>query len=109
MPDSSSKQPSPSKQLSPSQLAKLEQIIHHRKTSPKAQSYTSSLLQGDFVHCVRKFAEESMEVVLAATTQERQDIIEESADMLYHWLVLLAAKGISLQEVENALQAREKK
>jgi phosphoribosyl-ATP pyrophosphohydrolase len=60
-------------------------------------------------HCAKKFGEEAVETVLAATGEDRERLIAESADTLYHLLVLLEARGVTLAEVEALLETRTKK
>ena len=60
-------------------------------------------------HCAKKFGEEAVEAVLAAVAEDRDRLIAESADTLYHLLVLLEARGVSLAEVEALLETRTKK
>jgi phosphoribosyl-ATP pyrophosphohydrolase len=69
-------------------------------------SYTRKLLDGGAAHCAKKFGEEAIETVLAAVGEDRQRLIAETSDLIYHLLVLLKARGITLAEVEAALAAR---
>ena len=57
-------------------------------------------------HCAKKLGEEAIETVLAAVGEDRERLIAEAADLIYHLLVLLEARGIALAEVEAALAAR---
>ncbi len=70
------------------------------------QSYTKKLLDKGAVHCAKKFGEEAVEAVIAAALDDRTDLINESADVLFHLLVLLKSRGITIQDVEAALGAR---
>lgn len=70
------------------------------------QSYTKKLLDKGAVHCAKKFGEEAVEAVIAAVDNDRTDLINESADVLFHLLVLLKSRGITIQDVEAALGAR---
>ncbi|KAB2863452.1 MAG: phosphoribosyl-ATP diphosphatase [Exiguobacterium chiriqhucha] len=85
-------------------IHELEKLIQERLASPKEGSYTSYLFDQGVDKIAKKFGEESFEVVIAALNDE--DLVEESADLLYHLLVLLAAKGVSLQDVEALLAKR---
>lgn len=85
-------------------IHELEKLIQARQASPKEGSYTSYLFDQGVDKIAKKFGEESFEVVIAALNDE--DLVEESADLLYHLLVLLAAKGVSLQDVETLLAKR---
>ncbi len=60
-------------------------------------------------HCAKKFGEEAVEAVLAAVSEDRERLIAEAADVLYHLLVMLQARGITLAEVEALLETRTKK
>ena len=83
--------------------------IEDRKKNPKAGSYTAQLFEAGEDEIVKKVGEESVEVILAVKGQGDQRIIEESADLLYHLLVLLAQKGLTLGDVERELERRHKK
>lgn len=85
-------------------IHELEQLIQSRKHEPKEGSYTTYLFEQGVEKIAKKFGEESFEVVIAAMTDE--DLVEESADLLYHLLVLLAAKGVRLEDVEALLAKR---
>ncbi|WP_214710017.1 MULTISPECIES: phosphoribosyl-ATP diphosphatase [unclassified Exiguobacterium] len=85
-------------------IHELEKLIQERQASPKEGSYTSYLFDQGVDKIAKKFGEESFEVVIAALNDE--DLVEESADLLYHLLVLLAAKGVSLHDVEALLAKR---
>jgi phosphoribosyl-ATP pyrophosphohydrolase len=87
-------------------LKDLEMRIRERATASADESYTRTLLDRGVAHCARKLGEESLETVLAAVAEDRERLIAESADLLYHLLVLLHARGIALEEVEAALWER---
>ncbi len=87
-------------------LNKLFEIILDRKMNPLEGSYTNELLDSGFDRIAQKVGEEAVEVIIAAGKQGRQRTIEESADLLYHLLVLLAQQGISLEDVETELKNR---
>jgi phosphoribosyl-ATP pyrophosphohydrolase len=84
----------------------LEQRVQERAQAGADVSYTRKLLDGGAAHCAKKFGEEAIETVLAAVGEDRQRLIAETADLIYHLLVLLEARGITLAEVEAALAAR---
>ncbi len=90
-------------------LNDLEERIRERATASADESYTRTLLDRGVAHCARKLGEESLETVLAAVAEDRARLIAESADLLYHLLVLLHARGIALEEVEAALWERRSK
>jgi phosphoribosyl-ATP pyrophosphohydrolase len=69
-------------------------------------SYTKKLLDRGAEHCAKKLGEEAVETVIAAVENDRSHLIAESADLLYHLLVLLKARGVTLEEVEAALAQR---
>lgn len=83
-------------------------IIQDRKHNPKPGSYTNSLFAGGEDQIVQKVGEEAVEVIIAAKGQGNQRLIEESADLIYHLLVLLAFKGLSWDDVCQELEKRHK-
>lgn len=87
-------------------LGALQETIAERAASPSAESYTSSLLQDGVRRCAQKVGEEGVEVALAAVAQEDEALLEESADLLYHLLVVLQARGLGLEEVLEVLKKR---
>ena len=86
-------------------LHDLFKLIEDRKVNPTAGSYTVTLLN-DENKAAQKVGEEAVEVVIAALNQSKDRLIEESADLLFHLLVLLASQDVSLAEVEEALANR---
>ena len=88
-------------------LHDLFSLIEDRKVNPTLGSYTVKLLN-DENKAAQKVGEEAVEVVIAALNQSKEQLIEESADLLFHLLVLLAAKDVTLAEVETALAKRRK-
>jgi phosphoribosyl-ATP pyrophosphohydrolase len=88
-------------------LARLAAVVGSRKGADPASSYTARLLAGGPSLAAKKFGEEAVEVVLAAAQGDKDALAAESADVIYHWLVLLAASGVSLDEVAAKLEARE--
>jgi phosphoribosyl-ATP pyrophosphohydrolase len=87
-------------------LADLEKRVHERAKASAAESYTRSLIDKGLAHCAKKLGEEAIETGLAAVQEDRGRLIAEAADLLYHLLVLLEARGVSLAEVEAALDKR---
>ncbi len=87
-------------------LAQLEKIIQKRKKEASANSYTHHLLQKGTTYIARKVNEEATEVLIAALEEGPTRLVEESADLLYHLLVLLADQGIPLRKVEEELARR---
>ena len=90
-------------------LADLERRISDRAKAPAEESYTRKLLDKGAAQCAKKFGEEAIEAVLAAAGEDRERVIAESADVLYHLLVMLEARGVTLAEVEALLATRTKK
>jgi phosphoribosyl-ATP pyrophosphohydrolase len=87
-------------------LDDLAAIIAARAGSTAEQSYTKSLLEAGPGRAAKKFGEEAVEAVIAATEDDRTALIKESADVLYHLIVLLRVRDISLDEVMGELQRR---
>jgi phosphoribosyl-ATP pyrophosphohydrolase len=90
-------------------LADLEQRVKERAKASADVSYTRKLLDKGIAHCAKKFGEEAVETVMAAVGEDREHLIGEAADTLYHLLVLLEARGVELAEVEALLETRTKK
>jgi phosphoribosyl-ATP pyrophosphohydrolase len=90
-------------------LADLEQRVSDRAKAPAEQSYTRQLLDKGPAQCAKKFGEEAVEVVLAVVSEDRERVIAESADVLYHLFVMLQARGVKLAEIEALLETRTKK
>jgi phosphoribosyl-ATP pyrophosphohydrolase len=84
----------------------LEQRVHERAQAGADVSYTRKLLDRGVAQCAKKFGEEAVETALAAVAEDRQRLIAEAADLVYHLLVLLKARDIALAEVEAALADR---
>jgi phosphoribosyl-ATP pyrophosphohydrolase len=84
----------------------LEQRVHERAQAGADVSYTRKLLDRGVAQCAKKFGEEAFETALAAVGEDRDRLIGEAADLIYHLLVLLKAREITLAEVEAALAAR---
>lgn len=87
-------------------LERLSQTIQDRKRSPKPDSYVSSLLQGGLDKVLKKVVEEAGEVVLAAKGGKKEEIIYETADLLFHTLVALGYHDIKPEEVYQELASR---
>ncbi|HXQ12694.1 MAG TPA: phosphoribosyl-ATP diphosphatase [Caulobacteraceae bacterium] len=88
-------------------LARLEAVVASRKGTDPASSYTAQLLAGGPQRAAKKFGEEAVEAALAAVSGDPDALAAESADVIYHWLVMLAAAGVSLDQVAAKLEARE--
>ena len=81
--------------------------VKERAQASAETSYTRKLLDKGVTHCAKKLGEEAIETVMAATGEDRGRVIAEAADLLYHLLVVLHARGVSLAEVEAALAERK--
>lgn len=87
----------------------LEQIILDRKNSPKSGSYTTSLFESGINKIAQKVGEEAVELVIEAKDNDKNLFLNEAADLMYHYLVLLIAKGHSFDEVKAVLRERHVK
>ncbi len=92
----------------PSILTDLYAVIESRKSSLPEGSYTARLFQKGPVEIAKKVGEESIEVIVASAYADRGQLVYESADLLYHLLVLLAAHEVPLEEVLAELEHRRK-
>lgn len=87
-------------------LERLAATIEARRSADAASSYTAQLL-ADPGRAAKKLGEEAVEAVIAAAQGDASALAAESADLIYHWLVALAAAGVSLDDVAARLEARE--
>ena len=87
-------------------LAELERIVAERGLSGDSGSWTARLFAGGMDKAAKKFGEEAVETVIAAVGGDRQALVSESADLIYHWLVVLALAGVPLSEVIGELERR---
>ena len=87
-------------------LSDLEKRVAERTQSDAAQSYTRALFDKGVAHCAKKMGEEAFETAIAAVQEDKSHVIAETADLLYHLLVLLKVRGVSLAEVEAELEKR---
>jgi phosphoribosyl-ATP pyrophosphohydrolase len=87
-------------------LNDLEAIIARRATSGDPDSWTARLMNAGMERAARKLGEEAVETVIAAVSGKRDAVVSESADLLYHWLVVLAIAGVPLAEVMRELEKR---
>ncbi|QDZ01863.1 phosphoribosyl-ATP diphosphatase [Nitratireductor mangrovi] len=87
-------------------LTDLEKIIAERARSGDTQSWTARLFAGGTEKAAKKLGEEAVETVIAAMKGEHDGLVSESADLLYHWLVVLALADIPLAEVMRELERR---
>jgi phosphoribosyl-ATP pyrophosphohydrolase len=87
-------------------LHDLERRVNERAHESADVSYTRKLLDRGVNHCAKKLGEEAVEAVIAAVGEDKDRMIAEAGDVLYHLLVVLHARGITLDEVEAELGAR---
>lgn len=87
-------------------LADLEARIAERAASGAADSWTAKLVSGGMDKAAKKLGEEAVETVIAAVSGRQDDLVSESADLVYHWLVVLAIAGIPLSRVLAELERR---
>jgi phosphoribosyl-ATP pyrophosphohydrolase len=92
--------------MAPFSLRDLEKRVYERAKAGADVSYTRKLLDRGVVHCAKKLGEEAVEAAIAAVGEDRQRLIGEAADVLYHLLVVLHVRGVTLDEVEAELGAR---
>lgn len=90
----------------PFTLTDLAAIVSERAHASAEASYTRKLLDRGVEHCAKKLGEEAVEMALASVTEDRERVIGEAADLLFHFLVVLQARGIDLAEVEAVLKKR---
>ncbi|MEZ0247853.1 MAG: phosphoribosyl-ATP diphosphatase [Thermoproteus sp.] len=89
-------------------LAELEEVIRDRIASRDPNSYTYTIYSKGVHYIARKVGEEAVELAIASLAEGRQRVVEEAADLLYHVAVLLAAQGLSLEDVCAELKRRRK-
>lgn len=94
--------------ISPDFLKTLEKIIDERKNNPTSGSYTSSLFAKGINKIAQKVGEEAVELVIEAKDDNRELFINEAADLLFHYLILLQAKNEKLENVVRVLEERHK-
>jgi phosphoribosyl-AMP cyclohydrolase / phosphoribosyl-ATP pyrophosphohydrolase len=87
----------------------LEAIIHDRKANPRKGSYTNSLLDLGINKVAQKVGEEAVELIIEAKDNNKDLFLGEASDLLYHYLVLLTAKGYTLDDVLDVLKKRHQK
>ncbi len=87
----------------------LEKIIQERKKNPKEGSYTTSLFESGINKIAQKVGEEAVELIIEAKDNDKNLFLNEAADLMYHYLVLLTAKGYSFEDVKGILKQRHAK
>lgn len=86
----------------------LERVIQSRKSAITTNSYTSKLFESGINKIAQKVGEEAVELVIEAKDDNPERFLNEAADLMYHYLVLLQAKGFLLKDVEQVLKSRRK-
>jgi phosphoribosyl-ATP pyrophosphohydrolase/phosphoribosyl-AMP cyclohydrolase len=89
-------------------LSELENTIAQRKAADEDKSYVTSLFREGINKIAQKVGEEAVEMVIEAKDDNEEQFLNESADLLFHYLILLQAKGYSLKDIEATLMARKK-
>jgi phosphoribosyl-ATP pyrophosphohydrolase len=92
--------------MEPFTVHDLEKRVQTRAKADPGTSYTRTLVDKGVAHCAKKLGEESIETIIAAVGENRERVIGEAADLLYHLLVVLEVRGVSLAEVEAVLGER---
>ena len=87
-------------------LDKLWLIINEKSKGINENSYTNTILKKDINYVARKMGEEAIETLVAALSQTREDTVNESADLIYHWLLLLKKLDINPEQVYEELKNR---
>lgn len=90
-------------------LIDLEAIVASRASAAPEESWTAKLVAAGPERAAKKFGEEAIEAVIAAATGDRAGLISESADVFYHLMVVLYARGVPLQDVMAELEVRTKR
>jgi phosphoribosyl-ATP pyrophosphohydrolase len=88
-------------------LRELETVIAARKGADPDSSWTAKLLSKGPEKCAEKFGEEAIEAIIAAAKNDRENLTYEAADVLYHMLVMLAARDVALDDVLGELARRQ--
>ena len=91
----------------PDTLSRLEAVIASRKSASPDSSYVAKLHARGLPVIARKLGEEAVEAVVAALAEDDAELVGEAADVIFHLMVLLSAKGVSLQQVLEELDRRE--
>jgi phosphoribosyl-ATP pyrophosphohydrolase len=87
-------------------LADLEKRVQERAKASASESYTRALLDKGVAQCAKKLGEEAVETVMAALQEDKSRLVAEAGDLLYHLLVVMKARGVTLAEVEAELEKR---
>jgi phosphoribosyl-ATP pyrophosphohydrolase/phosphoribosyl-AMP cyclohydrolase len=87
-------------------ISNLEAIVNDRLRNPSDSTYTAKLAAAGARRIAQKVGEEAVELAIAAASDDRQETLDEAADLIYHLIVLLANQGLSLSDVAATLEAR---
>ncbi len=87
-------------------LQKLYDVVLERRKADPDESYVAKRFKQGKAKIAQKFGEESVETVIAAMQEDREEVISESADMIFHWLLLIAHAGVKPEEVMAELDRR---
>ena len=87
-------------------ISQLETIVQERLTNPRDDSYTAQLAAKGAKRIAQKVGEEAVELALAAASGDREDTIDEAADLVYHLIVLLADQDLGLADIAKRLESR---
>ena len=90
-------------------LSDLEKIVHERAHSGDPDSWTAKLFARGIDKAAQKLGEEAVETVIAAVKGDKQALVSESADLIYHWLVVLGLSGVLLSDVLKELEGRTRR
>jgi phosphoribosyl-ATP pyrophosphohydrolase len=88
-------------------LKRLETVIASRVGADPSTSHTAAMLAKGPLKCAEKFGEEAIEAIIAAASDDRDGLIGESADVLYHLIIMLTVRGLTLADVLAELERRE--
>lgn len=87
-------------------INQLDKIVSERKEALPEGSYTTSLFKGGLDRILRKVGEETGEVIIAAKNQDSDELLNETADLLFHLIVMLRDQGLSFSDVVGVLEKR---
>lgn len=88
-------------------LTRLARTIESRKGQDEEQSYAAKLFKRGPEKCAEKFGEEAIEAIIATVKGDTKNLKEEAADVLFHMLVMLSSRGVTLEDVMGELERRE--
>lgn len=89
-------------------LSEVFQVIEDRRKHPTTDSYVSGLMKAGLNQILDKISEESEELIVAAREEKRENVIHEAADLLFHTMILLAKRGVSIEDIYEELKRRRR-